>query len=359
MRIDHNINYKKLLYIFLIFLSLSLFFFSTNKSFSKTFDIENIDIKRPFEINFNKNEVIDDGFKEAYDRLLSLIISSNDKKKLKKIDLNKIKGMVETFTIKEEKFIDEIYYVNLGVSFNRKRVFSFLEKNNIFPSIPEKKKFLFIPVIINENNKTLLVFYDNKIYDRWDKNLIKSNLIEYILPTEDLEDINFLKKKYEVIEQYDFKEIIKKYSLRDSIVALIFKDDQKLRILSKISLNNNNILKNQSYLDVNLNNDYEVDDIIKDLKIIYEDYWKNFNQINTSIKLIINIKVDNYNNTKIANFEKALDETDLIYDYFILKFNKDFTHYQIIFNGLPNIFLEKMSNRNFSFNTQNKIWILK
>ena len=58
MKIEHNINHKKLLYIFFIFLSLSLFFFSTNKSFSKTFDIENIDIKRPFEINFNKNEVI-------------------------------------------------------------------------------------------------------------------------------------------------------------------------------------------------------------------------------------------------------------------------------------------------------------
>ena len=189
--------------------------------------------------------------------------------------------------------------------------------------------------------------------------MIKSNLIEYILPTEDLEDINFLKKKYDVVEQYDFKEIIRKYSLRDSIIALIFKDDKELRILSKISLNKNNILKNQSYLDVNLNNDDEVDDIIKDLKIIYEDYWKNFNQINTSIRITINIKVDNYNNKKISNFEKVLDETDLIYNYFISKFNKDFTYYQIIFNGLPNIFLEKMSNRNLSFNTQNKIWILK
>ena len=140
MKIDHKIKYTKLLYIFFLFLSLSLFFFSTNKSFSKSFDIENIDIKRPFEINFNKNEVIDEGFREAYDRLLSLIITSNDMKKIKKIDLNKIKGMVETFTIKEEKFIDEIYYVNLGVSFNRKKVFSFLENNNIFPSIPKKKK---------------------------------------------------------------------------------------------------------------------------------------------------------------------------------------------------------------------------
>ena len=55
--------------------------------------------------------------------------------------------------------------------------------------------------------------------------------------------------------------MIKKYSLRDSIIALIFKGDKQLRILSKINLNNNNLLKNQSYLNVNLNNDYEVDDI--------------------------------------------------------------------------------------------------
>ena len=49
--------------------------------------------------------------------------------------------MIESFTIKEEKFIDQIYYVNLGVTFNKKKVFSYLENNNIFPSIPKKKKF--------------------------------------------------------------------------------------------------------------------------------------------------------------------------------------------------------------------------
>ena len=48
-------------------------------------------------------------------------------------------------------------------------------------------------------------------------------LIEYILPTEDLEDLNLLKEKYEILEQYDFKEITSKYDLNDSIVALIFK----------------------------------------------------------------------------------------------------------------------------------------
>ena len=47
--------------------------------------------------------------------------------------------MIESFTIKEEKFINEIYYLNLGVSFNKKQILKFLELKNIFPSIPINK----------------------------------------------------------------------------------------------------------------------------------------------------------------------------------------------------------------------------
>ena len=41
------------------------------------------------------------------------------------------------------------------------------------------------------------------------------------------------------IEQYDFKEIISKYSLKDFIIVLIFKDKNTLRVLSKINLDDN------------------------------------------------------------------------------------------------------------------------
>ena len=73
-------------------------------------------------MNFNKNEVIDEGFKKAFLELISLLVKSERLKKNRyRIKLNEIKGMIETFSIKEEKFIDEIYYVNLGVSFNKKK----------------------------------------------------------------------------------------------------------------------------------------------------------------------------------------------------------------------------------------------
>ena len=43
----------------------------------------------------------------------------------------------------------------------------------------------------------------------------------------------------------------------------------------------------------------------------------------------------------------------------ISKFDKDFVYYQIIFNGTPNNFLKSMSHHDYTFDTQNKLWILK
>ena len=179
------------------------------------------------------------------------------------------------------------------------------------------------------------------------------------MPTEDLEDITLIKSKYDFIEQYNFKEIIDKYYLDDSIITLIFKNNKETRVLSRIIFKENIILKNQSFKDLDINNENQLNKMINDLKMMYEDSWKNSNLINTSIKLSLNIKVNNTDQFKISNFEKILNKTDLVYDYYILKFNKNFTHYQIIFNGTPNIFLKTMKDNNFTFDTQNKVWLLR
>ena len=66
--------------------------------------------------------------------------------------------MIETFSIKEEKFINKTYSLNLGVSFNKKKIFNYLEKKNIFPAQIIKEKFLFIPIIIDQKKMILLIF---------------------------------------------------------------------------------------------------------------------------------------------------------------------------------------------------------
>ena len=119
----------------------------------------------------------------------------------------------------------------------------------------------------------MLIFSDNKIF----KIGIKNNdhhLIDYILPTEDLEDISLIKSKFNKIENYDFKEIINKYYLDHSIIVLIFKDGQDLRVLSRITIKDNVNLKNQSFENFDLNDDQVVENLVEDLKEIYEDFGK-------------------------------------------------------------------------------------
>ena len=122
--------YKKLLYIFFLVLLLNLSFFSTNKVNGKAFLIEEIEISEKLENNFNKSNLINKGFEKAFKELMSKLIKSTDLDKTKSIKLSKIKSMIDTFSIKEEKFINNDYNLNLGVSFNKKKIFKFLDSKN-------------------------------------------------------------------------------------------------------------------------------------------------------------------------------------------------------------------------------------
>ena len=77
-----------------------------------------------------------------------------------------------------------------------------------------------------------------------------------------------IKKQYDLIEQYDFKEITSKYYLDDSIVALIFINQKNIRILSRITVNDKVFLINESFSNIDINNTDQLSDIIKSLKVM-------------------------------------------------------------------------------------------
>ena len=351
--------YIKRLYIFFSILALIIFFFSTEVVKAKSFEINDIEISQPFEINFDKNKVIDLGFKKAFFELVYSLIKSPDFKKIDNIRLNEIKSMIETFSIKEEKFIDQKYYVNLGVSFNKKKIFRYLEKKNIFPSRILKEQFLFIPIIINEKGNDISIFSNNPIYANWNKTNKRYQLIKYLLPSEDLEDLNFIKEKLDVIETYDFYEITKKYFLKNSIISLIFKGRNEVRILTKIYNDKNEIIKNDTFKNINIDNETDLNFLIGNLKNLFEDTWKKLNEINTSIKVPITIKIKNDELKKSNNFELFLNEIDMVSDYSVEKFDKEFIFYEVLFNGTVQNFIKIMKNNKYNLNTQKKVWMIE
>ena len=347
------------LYIHFCILALLNIFFSTENIQAKTFSINDIEIYTPFEINFDKNEIIDKGFIQAFDQLILSIVQTKNQKKLSKIPLGIIKGMIETFSIKEEKFIDEVYYLTLNVSFNKKKLFNLLESKSVFPSLPIRKKIFFIPIILDEKKNEILMFSESVLFNKWNSNIESHHLLEYILPSDDLEDFNLIKRNSNNLENYDFKEIIQKYNLDDFIITIIFINDDEIRVLNKINFNKKIDIKNLKFKKLNLNENKEIEKFTKNLKSIFENYWKSINEINTSIKLSLTISIDNHDYSKVSEFEQKLSDIDLIYNFNIFKFDNKNNFYKIIFNGSPNYFLKIMSDNNYEFDTQNQIWILK
>ena len=60
-----------------------------------------------------------------------------------------------------ERFKNNNYYVNFDVNFNKKNILYFMEKKNIFPSIPKKQNLLLIPVLVDLQEDKILLFNNN------------------------------------------------------------------------------------------------------------------------------------------------------------------------------------------------------
>ena len=347
--------------LYIIFISLVLFiiFFSTSYLYGNIFKVSNIEISSPFELNFKKNRVIDEGFQTSFLELLSMITTSGDKNKIKKISIKELKSMIDSFTISDEKFINNEYFAKLETTFNKKKILTFLEKKSIFPSVPIRNKVLLVPLLVDTETNNTYLFDGNIFYEKWNEKRKNYQLLDYLLPSEDIEDLKKIQELSTSIETYDFVNLIQKYDLNDYIITIFYKSNNNIRILSKINLNNSYKINNQKYSKVNLDDKMDYNQIIKNLKIVYEDQWKKNNEINTSIKLPITISINSTNYKTINKLEETLNNIDLIAEFFILKFDSQNTQYRIIYNGSPKNFLNNMRNKDFNLVIDNNVWKVK
>ena len=346
-------------YIFFISFVLFIIIFSTSYLQANTFKVSNIQISSAFELNFNKNRVIDKGFQISFLNLLTMITTSGDKNKIKNIPIKELKGMIDSFTISDEKFINNEYFAKLETSFNKKKFLNYLERKNIFPSMPIKNKILLIPILVDTETDNIYLFNDNIFYKKWNDEKKNYQLLDYLLPSEDLEDLNKIQEMSNSIENYDFLNLIKKYDLNDYIISIMYKNKNEVKILSKMNLNNSLKVNNQRYTNINLEDEKDFKKILEELKTVYEDYWKKNNEINTSIKLPLTLSIDSRKYKKITQLEEALNAIDLVSYFYILKFDNKIIQYRIIYNGSPKNFLNNMIKNNFDLVTENNVWIIR
>jgi len=345
-------------YIF-IFLTATIFLFITfTKSFSEenVFTINNVEVKGTVDLNFSREKYLNKAFLNSFEMLKTKILLSRDLNKINNIKLEQIKKLISSFQILEESYSKDAYKINIKIVYNEVKVKKFLGKKNISFSQPESISAVFYPVLFV--NGEIQNFNEIFFYKQWTKVVIENEIINFILPLEDLEDISKIIEMKNRIEELNIDTFIYQYNVENYVFALMDYQNKKLNIHLKINFNNDKTSKNISYDLKNINDEQELSSILKDLKLIITELWKEKNLINLSMPLSIKLKFQHKNIKNLDELRNTFKKIDLINNYTLEEFNINNSFFKIYYYGVPKKLKSELSKFGYQLENIQGFWQL-
>ena len=322
-------------YVFIILTAIIILLITISKSFSEkyVFTIDNIIVEGKANIDFSRDEYINEAFLRSFKILMSKILLTRDFSKIKNIKLNKIKDLINSFQIIEETYQKNEYKGTFRILYNDVKVKKLLRQNNISFSQPKNISAVFFPVLFI--NEELQAYNENFFYREWTKLEIDNELINFILPIEDLDDISEIKEMRNIIEELDVDNLIKKYNISNYVFTLMNFQNKQLNVYLKTNFNNNEISKNISYELDDINNEAKLYSILKTLKIQTTDIWKEENIINLMMPLSIRVKFQYKNLQDLDKLRNTFYKINIVDDYSLEEFSINHAYFKINYYGGP------------------------
>ena len=345
-------------YIF-IFLTATIFLLiTTQKSFSdeNKFAINNVEVEGIVDLNFSRDKYINKAFSDSFEILMNKILLKNDLGKIHDVKLKEIKKLINSFQIVEETYKKDEYKINLRILYDELKVKKFLGKKNISFSQPNNIFALFYPVFFINNE--LQNFNKSFFYQEWSNIEIKNEIINFILPIEDLEDISEIIKMKDSIEDLNIENLVKKYDVGNYVFAFIDQQEKKLNIHLKINFNNNKINRNISYKIEDKNDLLELNLIAKDLKLVITEIWKEENLINVLSPLSIKLNFEHKNLKNLDNLRNNLEKIGIINNYVLEEFNINNSIFKIYYYGDPKKLKLELSKLGYFLEDVQGLWQL-
>ena len=223
-----SINPRK--YFFIIFTTIIFFSTPCSKSFSEenVFVVDNIEINGPVDLNFSREKYINKAFLDSFKVLVSRILLLKDLNKINNTKLNKIKELIASFQILEENYQSNEYKAIFKVFYSEKKVKKFLGRKNISFSQPKSISVVFFPALFI--NGEMQDFSENFFYKKWTAIKINNELINFVLPLEDLDDILKIKEMKNKIEELNPQDFVNKYNIKNYVFAFIDNQKDKMNI---------------------------------------------------------------------------------------------------------------------------------
>ena len=345
-------------YIFIILTAtiFSSILFSKCFSEENVFIIDEIEVEGIIDVNFSRNKYINRAFLDSYEILMSKILLSSDFNKVSTIKLDKIKNLISSFKILDETYRNDEYKATLKIFYDEIKVKKFLSRKNISFSQSKNITAVFYPVLFVDEE--LQALDDNYFYHQWNEIKIKNESISFVMPVEDLDDINKIKEIKNNIEDLDVVDIIKKYNIRNYVFAFMQNENKKLNIYLKTNFNDNQVSKNISYELDNINNKIKLKKILTGLKKEVTDIWKKENIINLSAPLSLRIKFKNTNLRNLNTLKNTLYKISIIDNYSLEEFSVNYAFFKIYYYGDPRKLTKELSKFGYLLKNEQGRWVI-
>ncbi len=326
-------------------------FFKTGNLLSDNnlFNVNNIVLEK--KENISNQQLANKAIKKAFNQLLIRVLLSEDLSKVSDLKLSEIKELVAYYNISKNSE-EEINSVIFNITFNKEKIHDLFYKKNISYSDISDKEFYILPILINKND--IFIFSNNYYYENWNT-FKKGDLIEFILPLENIEIIQNINKYKNNLLDLDLSLLLKEYQNKNKALVLIEKNNLgEKKIYLKMVVQEKNITRNLKFKKDKLQ-----ENIIVEVKNQITNLIKSQNLIDIRTPSFLNVKLNLSKKSNLVIFNSKIKEIDLIENIFVQEFNKDNVYLKIKYLGKLEKIIIELKNKNIDLQLVNDQWMIK
>ena len=161
-----------------------------------------------------------------------------------------------------------------------------------------------------------------------------------------------LPKDLKLLKNYlNTNDFIESYNIDNFAFAIMNYEEENLNIHIKTNFNNNKSNKNISYKITNIKDKTNLEFILKDLKKILIDTWKEANIVNLLMPLSIKLNFLHKNISSFENLKSVFSRINIIDNFVLEDFNTNNSSFKLYYYGNP----KKLKNelKKFGYNLSN------
>jgi len=338
-----------------IFIILVIFFQTGNLlSDNSIFSVNNILLEKKG--NISNAKLANQAIKIGFSLLTERILLNEDIIKVSDLNLSNIKELVKYYNIsknKEEK--DD--KVNFSVTFDKDKIHNLFFKKELLYSDVTDKEFFILPIFVSDNE--VFIFSNNYFYNNWNK--IKNNdLIEFILPLENIEIIQKINKSKNNLLDLNLDSLFEEYLDKNVAIVLIENfSSENGKIYLKAKIQNKIISKSIRFKKESFDKISYGEKIISEIKDEILNLVKSQNLIDIRTPSFLNAKLKLSKHSNLVEFNSKIKKIGLVENIFVEELNKDYVNFKIKYFGKLEKLIFELKNKNINLNFINEEWLIK